>query len=413
MIKRKFKVILESSRFSLSFKKYARRVLSLFLCTSMMLCLCSCWNRRELSSLAIVLGVAIDKGSTPDSLEMTAQIVKPGEIKAGSSADESAPTSKAYVNMSNTDKTVLSALRGITHMSNRTLYYSHNQIIIFSREVAENDISEGLDTFLRNNESRMNVHMIISKGRASEVLQEENGLEKVPAVHLSELLVNQKISSEAVDITLRDFSIATLSGTTAPVVPMIELYEPEESKGKKSARLDGTAVFKNNKMVGELNRDETRGLLWVTGKVKIGVLNLETEWGEVSYEVSNYKSSFKPVKTKDGSIHMKLNYEVMGCIQVNETDENMTKEEHLDVIKALVKDHIKTDIEGTQQKARELSADVFGFGESIRNNYPDEWKKMKADWDENFKGIEIDIEPTVMIHCTGSLINPVIPGGSQ
>jgi len=393
------------------YREWVRRVAVLFLCTALILNFCACWNRRELNTLAIVLGTGLDVGNQPDTLELTAQVVRAGEMKSGgSSPDGSASAEKAFVNMQGTDKSVLAAVRGISHMANRRLYFPHNQVLIFSSELAKQDIAEGLDAFLRDYEARMNVHILVSKGKASEVLEEECELEKIPSVHISGMIENQEPNSETVIVTRRDFALAMLSGSTAPVAPMIEVHE---SGGKKRGKLEGTAVFKDGKMVGELDGMQTRGLMFATGKAKSSVITVDTKWGQVVLEMVHSRTSLEPVKAEDGSIRIELKINENGAIESNETTEDMSRLENLELLKKLGQEAIRSDVESALSQARSLSADVFGFGEAIRREYPEEWEKMKENWDEVFREIGLDVQVEVELRSTGGLTRPVTPGGAE
>lgn len=394
------------------FRKYlrtARQAAAFLLCALTLLSLTACWSQRELSSLAIVVGTGLDVGDQPDSLKLTAQVVKAAEMGSGATAGAGSGE-EAYVNITHMGESVLSLIRGITHMQNRRLYFSHNKVLIFSSDLAKLDMAEGLDAFTRDYEARMNVHILISRGEASEILEEEADLEKIPALHIYGMMENQKANSETAVVTLRDFVIATLSGSTSPVAPIIDLYE---SDGKKKVKLDGTAVFKQGKMIGELDMAQTRGLLWVTGKAQGGALTVDTPWGQVILELFHSNSRLKPVKTENGMIRMALTINEDGVIQSNETTQDVSRLENVEMLKELMKEAIRSDVENALEQARMLSADVFGFGEAIRREYPDDWETMKEDWDMIFPQIELDIQMNVELRSTGGLARPVIPGGAQ
>lgn len=390
-------------------KAGARRAAALVLSVALALPLSACWSRRELNTLAIVVGTALDAGEYPDTLKLTVQVVKAAAIGSGPPSNGGSGE-KAYVNISYTDKSVLSAVRSVTHMQNRTLYFSHNEVLIFGSDLAKLDMAKGLDAFTREYESRLNVYILIAKGNAADILQEDVELEKTPALHISGMMENQKTNSETAVVTLRDFCIATLSPSRAPVAPIVELYEAD---GKKYARLNGTAVFKQGKMVSELDIDQTRGLLLATNKASSAATTIETDWGQVGLEIDESTSSLKPIKAEDGSIKMKLTINVSGSIQSNETDEVMSSLENVDMLKEKMREHIRADVENVLQKARELSADVFGFGDAIRRDYPKEWNDMKGIWEEIFPNIRLDIEIDVKLRSTGGLSKPVIPGGAK
>lgn len=391
-------------------RKGVRRTAVSLLCILLGLCLSSCWSQKELNTLAIVVGTGLDAGDEPDTLKLTAQVVKAAEMGGGSPAQGGGAGEKAYVNFSNTDKSVLSAIRGMTHMKSRRLYLAHSDVLIFGSDLAKLDMAEGLDAFTRDYEGRINVYILIAKGSASEILEEDVELEKAPALHISGMMENQKANSETVVVTLRDFVMATLSESTAPTAPMIELYEEGE---KKRAKLEGTAVFKQNKLIGELDKAQTRGLLWVIGKAESGAMTVDTQWGQVILELVHSSSRLKPVKAADGSMRMQLTIRVDGAIESNETTEDMARLENVEMLKEKMKEAIHSDIENALATARALSADVFQFGEVIRREYPDDWEKMREDWDNVFPEIELDIKATVELRSTGGLTRPIVPGGAK
>lgn len=388
-----------------------RRAAGLFACIALMVSLCACWNRRELNSLSIVMGTGIDLGDEPDTIRLTAQIVKISEIRPGSSGTSGGTSrEKAYVNIQGINRSVLAVFRDFTRMTNRKLYFPHNKVLIFGREMAEQNISEGLDTFLRDNETRMNMYLLISRGSACEILCEEPELEKVPAVHLAEMIENQKYNSEIVRVTLRDYAMDTLSTSKSPVAPMAETYE---MNGKKKVKLEGTAVFKGGKMIGELDKMQTRGLLWVTGEARATVITVETQWGQVVLELVQSNSTLKPVKMENGTIRMKLKIEEDGYIESNETSETMSSSDKVEMLERYGREVIVSEVESALEQAQSLSADVFGFGEAIRRDFPEEWDKLMGNWDEAFCEIGLDIDVDLNLHSTGGLVRPVVPGGAK
>lgn len=391
---------------SAALRKALRRGVSLTLCAAILLSFAGCWGRKELNTLGIVLGTALDLGDNPESLRVSAQVVKPDALKS-----KGGSTEKAYINLQNTEDSVNSAITGLTHMNNRTLYFSHNQILIFSQDLAKRDMLDALDAFSRAYESRMNVYILIARGEAAEVLEEDPELEKIPATHIAETIENQKTNSETVITTLRDFNIATLSKSRAPVAPIIETYTDDDDKMK--IRLAGTAVFKNGKMIGELDAAQTRGLMLTLDKAQSVTRTLSTEWGQVVLRTKHEKSSLKVEKAKDGSLRMRLKVNSTGCISSNETEVDVSKQEISKQLEEMEAAAVRADIESALRKAHALSADIFGFGEAIRGHHPKDWKKLEDDWDAAFKQIPLDIEVDVRLDCTGGLNAPVVPGGSK
>lgn len=147
-------------------KKHIGLLFKILICIFMILSTTGCWNRRELDTLGIVMGIGIDKTKEPGKVQLTAQIVKPGEIKAPKKEGGGSGSDKAYWNIKSTGDTVFSAVRGFTHESSRKLFFPHNQVMIFSRDIAEEGVQKYVDFFVRDPEIRFTVWVLVSKGTA-------------------------------------------------------------------------------------------------------------------------------------------------------------------------------------------------------------------------------------------------------
>ncbi|WP_099204313.1 Ger(x)C family spore germination protein [Scatolibacter rhodanostii] len=386
------------------------RYMKLFLLSfSLVLCLSSCWSQRDISSLSIVIGTALDATDNPEELSLTAQVVKPTEIGSNSGGESSSGGGQAYVNITQSANSMLPSVRAMTHSQSRKLYFAHNEILIFSDELAKTNILDPMDPFTRDYETRMDVQMMISRGKAAEILDQNNELEKLPALYISGMIKNQKYNSETVIVTLRDFLIATLSESAAPIAPIIEIFE--EDDGNKLLRLDGTAVFQDGKMIGELDQKETKGLLFVLNQSSAGVNTLETPAGQVVLETLSTKTKLVPVLAEDGNIRMKVQIKENVILQSNETREDMTTLENIKMLEELLAETTRASIDAAVKKAHLLSADIFKFGEAIYIKYPKIWKEMKDQWDVKFSEVGVDVEIDTHVHASGGLTKPILPGG--
>lgn len=385
-------------------KKSTCLILKMTACVFMLYCITGCWDRRELNSLGIVMAFAIDKAEEPGKIEITAQILKPSGItNPQSGGGGSGGGSKAYFNLKNTGNTVFSILRGFTHKMGRRLYMSHNKLLIFGQSIAEEGIQKHIDFFFRDHEPRPDVLILIAKGNASRVLEIEPLLEKIPGVGLSEILEGQGSTSQTAIIPLNEFLNRLMSKTTAPIAPMIERGEGKSQEIK----IWGTGVFKKDKLIGQLNLTETRGLLWVLNKVKSGILDVECSDGrdKVSIEISRAKSRITP-EIKDGNIHMKVKIEVEGKLGGQMCPENLTEPLALEALKGKTIAGVKNEIMSAVKKARQLNADIFGFGEDVYKKYPKVWKGIEDKWEEIFPQVGVEPVVEVSIEETGALNQP-------
>lgn len=135
-----------------------------------------CWNRRELDTLAIVAGLGLDRDVETGKIQLTAQIIKPGEVKtvkvggAGGGGGGGGKASAVWV-IKSTGDTVFDAVRNMVTQSSRKLYFAHNQIIVIGKKTAEQGVWPLLDFFVRDHEIRWTIWVLVADGKASDVLE--------------------------------------------------------------------------------------------------------------------------------------------------------------------------------------------------------------------------------------------------
>lgn len=369
------------------------------------LSLSGCWNRRELDTLSIVSGVALDKGEQTDQIKVTVQVIKPSEIKTttskggGGGAGGPAP----YFDLTETGTNVFETVRRMLDTSSRRLFWPHNQIIVISQDLARGGVRKYLDFFIRDHETRLMVFLLVSKGQAADILTETTDLEKIPSMEMAKIIKDIGTTSFAPQITLKKFTERLLSKTTAPVAPIVYLTN-------KEGHVAGTAVFKQDKLVGELNPMETRGLLWVTGEVKGGAIDVESlsGIGKNSLEIIRADKKITPEITDDKiTITVKVREE--GSLDSEMGSEDLTKLPAWAALEEKQAAAIENEIRAALEKAQELNTDIFGFGEAIHHKYPKQWKEIEPMWDEIFPTLEINVTVDAKLRRSGKTTKPPYP----
>lgn len=149
----------------------------------LVLCICllplsGCWSSRELNELAITVAVGIDE--VKDGIELTVQIINPGDIQAQTPTNGPSVTTYSIKAAS-----VMEALRKVTIESPRKIYLSHLRMLVLSEGIAKSGIAEVLDFFARDHEVRTDYFVVVAKNsRASSVLNVLTTIEKIPANYM-------------------------------------------------------------------------------------------------------------------------------------------------------------------------------------------------------------------------------------
>jgi len=385
-------------------KKNVYLFLKIMLISVMALNLTGCWDNLELDEIAIVMGIGIDESPKIGEVDMTVQVANTAVIKSSSS--ESGPKkTNSYFNLESTGDTIFNIVRGFSKKSCRKLFFSQNQVIILGRGIAEEGLGKYIDFFVREPETRGLVWILISDETAKDILDVKSDFECIPSASINELVKQQQYNSEAPMVDLHKFTARLMSKTTSPIAPIIKL----SMEGNiKTAYVSGTAVFKKDKMIGEMDKVETRGLLWTIGEVESGIIVTADPGSsnKVSLEITRASSEIIP-EIEDGRVRMKIKIKEEGNLgdQSDSNDLAIPKVfEQLEKEKAAV---IKNEVMLALKKAQSLNADVFGFGEVIYQEYPQKWKSIEGDWDEIFKNIDVDVVVEAKLRRTGKIGKPI------
>lgn len=374
-------------------------LLKVIICLLLILNTTGCWSRREMNTLAIVMGLGFDKPEESGNVQITAQIAKPGGLNT--SPKGGGNNEKGYWNIKSTGDTIFSAVRGFTHESSRRLFFPHNQVLIFSHDLAEEGVQKYIDFFVRDHETRLKVWILVSKGTAEEVLDVKSELENTPAMNIADLIEIQTATSQTSVVKLEDFLTRLMSKTTAPIAPIVEVSGKGE---ERTVRVSGTAVFKKDKLVGQLDETETRGLLWVINEVKSGIIEVDCPRsdGKASLEIIRASSKITP-EIEDNKILMKMNIKEEGNLGDQSCSENLVLPTGVASLEKEKAAAIQSEVLAALKKAQELNTDIFDFGEAIHQKYPEEWKDLESRWDEVFPNIEVEINVEAKLRLAGKI----------
>lgn len=267
------------------------RLLSLIITIVFALSLSGCWNYVETDRLYMVAGFAIDKG-TDGKYYMTAEIV---DIEIG------ARTSKFMSRILSAEgDTLFDAVRNIINISGKKLYWSHAKVAIVSQDIAREGIIQILDLIARDPELRMELRVLVSKEPTANELFSIGSATKIQGFEMDSMLKSQNSLSKAPDIKAYQFINSMSTDKYSEVLPAIGFVDND---GEKILALLGSAIFKKGKLVGFLDEEETKYVLFIRNQIKGGILP-EIENGEISrysisLEIFNNKTKMVPMYSND------------------------------------------------------------------------------------------------------------------
>ncbi|MBM7856121.1 spore germination protein KC [Desulfohalotomaculum tongense] len=377
-----------------------------------------CWSRKELSDLAIIMAAGIDR--TPDgNIRLTVQIARPRAFGGGTVRPSAAQENNAWV-LSQTGETVLDAERELEKKVSRKIYWGHMVILVLGQEAAREGIRSLINFFSRSPNARETLWVLVARGKAEDLLNSHSQLENTSAQSTGSVLRD----AVGVPVMLKDLIMMLASKGTNPTLPFLELTAsgaPQgpgmkenipEAKNKQQKvtethaeiTLTGTGVFKDDRLVGQLDVPDTRGLLWLTNKIGPGEITIPSpaEPGKkISVNITRGKTKIEPFYDgQNARFEIKITME--GDLWEQQSTEDLTDPKIFAAIEKRMAQRIEQRVRSVLDKAQfDYGLDIFAFGESFHRKYKKEWAALKDRWDEVFANADINIAVEAHIRRTG------------
>lgn len=375
-----------------------------------------CWNRREVNTLAVATGLAIDKDQ--DKYVVTVQIIIPREI-----ASKRAGVNSPVITLTEKGETIFEALRKMTKVSSRKIYMAHLQTVVLSEEIAEEGLSKILDFLARDHEFRTDYYFIIARdAKAAEILKIVTHMENLPSLSIHESLKTSEKAwaptkatriIELINSLLLEGKSAVISGVKVIGPSFTSTEQLKEVEMPSEILIDNLGIFKDDKLVGWLNEDESKGYNYIIGNVKstIGIIPIDNS-RKVSLEIKHAASKIK-AKFDNGKPYIDLKIEIKCSIGEVYGPIDVYKQENLNIIQNRASLKLENMCNDTVGKVKsDYQTDIFGFGEAVHRANPSYWKKVKKNWSEEFKNLPINTKIDLQIEGSGTISKSFFYKGS-
>lgn len=390
-----------------------------------------CWDRVEVNDLALITGVALDKEG-PDSIKMTVSVAVPANISPPGSpaggAGAPANTTKAGVG-----RTVTEVLARIQEKTSRRLYWAHTAVILIGEELARDGVGPVLDFFSRQRQPRLQTIIGVVPGKAADMLATSAPVEKnVPGalaelsnlrtgpqtkmLHFLETLVGDGIEPHTARMSVvragapQPETLGKGSGGSGDSQGGggAAASDPDP-EGPLQLAMTGAAIFKGDRLVGYLDDQDTRGLMWLRNQLIDAVITVTLgepgQW--VGFQLISSSTQMTP-RFEGERIIMGVKVDAMADITDNAAGIDARDVEVIAMLQEELAETIAVRIQDTVHRVqREFGSDVFGFGDAIRRMEPARWQHLRDRWDDVFPTVELDMTVKVSVRETGLSSRPL------
>ncbi|OCT12311.1 hypothetical protein A8709_31250 [Paenibacillus pectinilyticus] len=382
------------------------RGLLLLVGLSLLLLLTGCWDRTEINDVALITGAAIDKVDDSHIL-LSVQIFVPRSTPgsgggSGMSGQSSNVGNQATIVTSAKGENIADALSHIQERLPRTLFWGHAEVFIFSEAVAKDGIRDEIDYLMRAPQPRERAFMFVAKDNARKILENQTFLERNSSEAMREV-AKEKLS---LSVTLADLAQMLVDEPGAAALPCIEMLPASSEKNydRVPTPINGTAIFRNGKMVGAIDEFTTRGVLWIRDEIKQAVITVNPPEGNgtVSLRLITSHTKLKPM-IRNGKWSIDIQIRTENNALQNSTKYKISSDpQALKTIQMAMNDDIEERVVlALNQIQKGMGADIFDFAGTFHRAYPKQWQQNKANWDEIYPNVEVTIHPNATIQRPG------------
>lgn len=366
----------------------------------LLLLLSGCWNRREIETLGFALAAGIDWDDAAGEFEFTAQLAKPEAL--AKEAPGGGGKESAFLVFSARGRTVFAAIRNLTRVSPRRIWWGHNQVLVLGEAAARRGVLPALDFAARDGETRRLFWIVVTPGKARDILMQQPRAGRIGALVLLDMLRARGSTSTSGAVREHEFMIM-LSAPIAATAGLVTLAERDGAGPSADFRLEGSAVFRQARLVGYLDATETRGMLWVRGRVRSGIIHVPCPGAPqepVGLEIVHASASIRPelIAGKPSVtvlIRQEANLGDKACLVSLKGPEDFT------LLAERQERAIRAEVNAALRRARELGTDVFGFGVRIQQELPAVWRDLEDGWESHFRTLPVKVQVEAKVRRQG------------
>ena len=444
--------------------RYARIVEITALVMACTVIIGGCWGRTEVDDLALVMAIGLDKGEN-DTVYVTLQIAVPRAVASGG-AEGGGPSAggggaRASLITTMRGRSILGLIDTANTYIDRRLSFVHSKLLVIGEDLAKEGLAPYISELVRFHEIRRTMFLVVAKGTAREFITEnEPVLEQNPAKNLELLTLAGRKAGLIPASQIQRFLVEMQSLGEEPLVILAGINKqqpsPDEEKKKEGeakeggegekksesenssrlfipieksdihyvagkspsiggnpAELLGAAVFKGDKMVGEITGEEVRYVLYLRGTFKQGITVVQDPFAHSKFVAADLRLA-RPtqIRIKKGGdkFHINVNITLEGGLVGSQGEENYTDPKVLKAIEEQLVSEIEKGCKDIIRKAQTtFSSDIFAFGNKSRHLAMTwrEWQEL--DWREKFSQAAATVTVKVELRRTGLLFRSPQP----
>jgi spore germination protein KC len=413
-----------------------KRTLFSFITFLVIFVLAGCWDKKEVEERSYVVAIGLDfpKGidiEKEQAFDVSFQFSNPKLNIKGASPTGAVSERNDIITLTAPD--FVTARNTANSSVTREISFSHNKVLIVSEELAKSDIFYRiLSTTFKDRDFRRETNLIVVKGKASDFMRKNNPEMMVRPHRYYQFLIERATETGLVpESTINRFFAITEADADLFLAMYGAIkgqnkypgFQDEDKyvagqvpkKGGNPAQLIGSAVFKEGKMIGRLNGEETRIIRLLDNTSKVRDLfssfpdPLDKRY-KIAVRIKKTNNTIVKIKLRNGPPKIEVKYPVeIRILSVPSLIDYATNQKNQKILKTALEVAMKKNAERLIEKTQtEYKAEPFYWSLYVRPLFSSVKEYEKWDWNnKNYPFADVQITMDVEITGFGKQLKEV------
>lgn len=400
-----------------------------------------CFDAGELEEQAFLVTLGVDQADRTAPLTLIARVAVPSKLSAGAggSGGGGGDYQSGTPVVTAQGRTIHEALTMMNTGVERSINLSHIAAILFSDRSAKLGLLQYLRTLTRYRQFRRTLYMFVAEGSLGDVFLKDHPVLEMSATRLIEDLHDSSVRTGfAPSVELHQFLGKIESPNCDPVLPILA-YNPQVGKEKKKeagspedlrkasisstsgtinraggnpVECVGTALFRGDRMVGELTGEQTRFLQLLNATSNRITLSVPEPRGGPGYLTVSVRYA-EPirvdvnVRAKPPQVHISQSFEAELLGDQNNSS-YVSRADKL-TLQHVLSTYIKSrELTLLSTLYRHYDIDPVGLFSFARGQFADYNTMIHYDWRAQLPKLQPHIVTEVSLRRMGTQLNPAV-----
>lgn len=373
--------------------------------------------RREISDMEIIIIAGLDKVGD----EYMVTFIKRNQSSATKGDGESSSGGSQVISMTADSYSV--ALRQLQTVTDKFTTASHIKYYIVGEETLRDDFDHVTDAIARGYQTRLNSKIYLAKGMsAKEFLEKASKLEFEIQEKLENMESNFWQKGSRVDTDILDFGHISFSETGEGLIDTLEFYttddeekkdnmdtsiggEEKQTKDEISFGYGGTAIIRDCKIAGFLNKEQTTIANYILNKDNVNVITVYDKESFVVFRIEDLNTNFEFDFNNEGMLNdIKINVEFKANYEETNATTAIFTVDMIDYFEKKLNEQVEKQILEIINIEKEKGVDFLYIREKLELAHPYKYKKNQENFMELLNKSKVGVESQGIIQTTYDVV---------